>query len=95
MEISYRFSKIGTDAYDIIDEVDIFGPLKLCNKSAVILMSETVLDMMNTGVIALRSLDNSLSGKIYEKENIVDMLYRKSLRDFTKVVNFNNGYPDK
>jgi len=94
MEISYGFSRLGRYAYDIIDAVDIFGPLKLCNKSAVILMSENVLDMMNTGVIALRSLGNSLLGKIYEKENIVDMLYKKSLRDFAKIVNINNEYPD-
>ena len=94
MEISYGFSRLGRYAYDIIDAVDIFGPLKLCNKSSVILMSETVLDMMNTGVTALRLLDNSLSGEIYEKENLVDMLYRQSLREFTKVVNSNNGYPD-
>ena len=87
MEISYGFSRLGRYAYDIIDAVDIFGPLKLCNKSSVILMSETVLDMMNTGVTALRLLDNSLSGEIYEKENLVDTLYRQSLREFTKVVN--------
>jgi len=94
MEISYGFSRLGRYAYDIIDAVDIFGPLKLCNKSSVILMSETVLDMMNTGVSALRLLDNSLTNKIYEKENVVDILYRKSLRDFAKIVNLNNEYPD-
>src|ERR671920_2312374 len=94
MEISYGFSRLGRYAYDIIDAVDIFGPLKLCNKSSVILMSETVLDMMNTGVTALRSLDNSLTDTIYEKENVVDILYKKSLRDFAKFVNPNNEYPD-
>ncbi len=82
MEISYGFSRFGRYAYDIIDAAEIFGPLKLCDKSSVIIMSETVLEMMNTGVSALRLLDNSLSNKIYEMENYVDILYKKSLREF-------------
>jgi phosphate transport system protein len=94
MEISYGFSRLGRYAYDIINAVEIFGPLKLCDKSSVVQMSEIVLEMMNTGVSALRSLDNSLSNKIYEMENVVDMMYRKSLREFAKIVESNSEYPD-
>ena len=94
MEISYGFSRLGRYAYDIINAVEIFGPLKLCDKSSVVQMSEIVLEMMNTGVMALRFLDNSLSNKIYEKENSVDILYRKSLREFAKIMESNSEYPD-
>jgi phosphate transport system protein len=95
MEISYGFSRFGRYAYDIIDALEIFGPLKLCDKSSVIRMSETVLEMMNTGVSALRLRDNSLSKKIYEMEDFVDILYKKSLREFaTDSNNVNNAYSD-
>jgi phosphate transport system protein len=94
MEISYGFSRLGRYAYDIINAVEIFGPLELCDKSSVVQMSEIVLEMMNTGVSALRLLDNSLSNKIYEMENVVDMMYRKSLREFAKIMESNSEYPD-
>src|SRR5690348_10023736 len=94
MEISYGFSRLGRYAYDIINAVEIFGPLKLCDKSSVVQMSEIVLEMMNTGVSALRLLNNSLSNKIYEMENVVDMMYRKSLREFAKIMESNSEYPD-
>jgi phosphate transport system protein len=95
MEISYGFSRFGRYAYDIIGALEIFGPLKLCDKSSVIRMSETVLEMMNTGVSALRLRDNSLSKKIYEMEDFVDILFKKSLREFaTDLNNTTNAYSD-
>jgi phosphate transport system protein len=95
MEISYGFSRFGRYAYDIIAVLEIFGPLKLCDKSSVISMSETVLEMMNTGVSALRLRDNSLSKKIYEMEDFVDILFKKSLREFViHPNNVNNVYSD-
>jgi phosphate transport system protein len=58
-------------------------------------MSETVLEMMNTGVSALRLRDNSLSKKIYEMEDFVDILFKKSLREFAiHPNNVNNEYSD-
>jgi phosphate transport system protein len=95
MEISYGFSRFGRYAYDIIDALEIFGPLKLCDKSSVISMSETVLEMMNRGVSALRLRDNSISNKIYEMEDFVDILYKKSLREFAiHPNNVNTAYSD-
>ena len=46
MEISYGFSRFGRYAYDIITVLENLGPLKLCDKSSVICMSEIVLDLM-------------------------------------------------
>jgi phosphate transport system protein len=94
MEISYGFSRFGRYAYDIITVLEILGPLKLCDKSAVIRMSEIVLEMMNTSVSALRLLDNSMSNKIYEMEDVVDILYKKSMRDSTKITYQENPYSD-
>ena len=94
MEISYGFSRFGRYAYDIITVLEIFGPLKLCDKSSVIRMSETVLEMMNTSVSALRLLDNSMSNKIYEMEDYVDILYKKSMRESIKITNQENLYSD-
>src|SRR5215210_6389923 len=78
MEISYGFSRFGRYAYDIITVLENLGPLKLCDKSSVICMSEIVLEMMKTSVSALRLLDNSMSNKIYEMEDVVDIMYKKS-----------------
>lgn len=94
MEISYGFSRLGRYAYDIVTAVELFGPLKLCDKSSVIHMSEIVLEMMSIGVSALHLIDNSLSNKIYEMENVVDMMFRTSLREFAKLVESNSIYPD-
>lgn len=94
MEISYGFSRFGRYAYDIITVLENLGPLKLCDKSSVICMSEIVLEMMKTSVSALRLLDNSMSSKIYEMEDVVDIMYKKSMRESTKIVNQDNLYSD-
>ncbi len=94
MEISYGFSRFGRYAYDIITALEIFGPLMLCDKSSVYRMSETVLEMMKTSVSALRLLDNSMSNKIYEMEDYVDIIYKKSIREYAKIIYLDNTYPD-
>ena len=94
MEISYGFSRFGRYAYDIITALEIFGPLKLCDKSSVIHMSENVLEMMNTSVSALRLLDNSMSNKIYEMEDFVDIMFKKNLRESAKIIKPDNVYSD-
>jgi phosphate transport system protein len=94
MEISYGFSRFGRYAYDIIAALEIFGPLKSCDKSSVIHMSENVLEMMNTSVSALRLLDNSMSNKIYEMEDFVDIMFKKNLRESAKITNLDIVYSD-
>ncbi|MDR4489842.1 MAG: PhoU domain-containing protein [Candidatus Nitrosocosmicus sp.] len=90
MELSYGFSRFGRYAYDIITVLEILGPLKHCDKSTVIRMSKLVLEMMTLGVSALRLRDNSNLNKIYEMEEMVDVLYRKSLRESSQLVHPNN-----
>jgi phosphate transport system protein len=90
MELSYVFSRFGRYAYDIITVLEILGPLELCEKSSVMRMSKLVLEMMDLGISALRLRDNSYLAKIYEMEEMVDMLYRKSTRESSQIVIANN-----
>lgn len=81
MEISYGFSRFGRYAYDIITVLEILAPLELCDKSSVMRVSKLVLEMMSLSVSALRLRDNSILTKIYKMEEMVDVLYRKSMRE--------------
>ena len=90
MELSYVFSRFGRYAYDIITVLEILGPLELCDKSSVMRMSKLVLDMMGLGTSALRLRDNSILSKIYEMEEMVDVLYRKNTRESSQIVTANN-----
>ena len=90
MELSYVFSRFGRYAYDIITVLEILGPLELCDKSSVIRMSKLVLEMMDLGISALRLRDNSILAKIYEMEEMVDVLYRKNTRESSQIVAANN-----
>ena len=90
MELAYAFSRFGTYPYDIITVLEILGPLQLCDKTPVIRMSKLVLEMMGLGVSALRLRDNSNLSKIYEMEEMVDVLYRKGLRESSQLIQSNN-----
>jgi phosphate transport system protein len=81
MEISYGFSRFGRYAYDIVDVLETMGSIADCDKSAVLQMSETVREMIRMSVSALRSKDKNAASKLYEKDDTVDALYRKYLRE--------------
>lgn len=93
MELAYGFSRFGRYAYDIISVLEILGPLQLCDKNPVMRMSKLVLEMMGLGVNALRLRDNSNLSKVYEMEEMVDVLYRKSLRELSQIIQ-TNDYSD-
>lgn len=90
MELAYGFSRFGRYAYDIISVLEILGPLEHCDKLPVMRMSKIVLEMMSIGVAALRTRDNSNLGKIYEMEEMVDVLFRKNLRESSQLIQSNN-----
>ncbi len=90
MELAYGFSRFGRYAYDIITVLEILGPLQHCDKSPVMRMSKLVLEMMALGVSALRTRDNSNLGKIYEMEEMDDVLFRKNLRESSQLIQANN-----
>ena len=53
-------------------------------------MSKLVMEMMALGVAALRTRDNSNLGRIYEMEEMVDVLFRKNLRESSQLIRSNN-----
>lgn len=94
IEISYVFSRFGRYSYDITTVLEILGPLKSCDKSPINQISRTVLEMMNLSISALQLRDNSSLDKIYEMEEMVDVLYRKSLRGLIKDKSSLDAYSD-
>jgi phosphate transport system protein len=81
MEISYGFSRFGRYSYDIADVLEAMGSIAYCDKSAVLEMSKTVRDMIALSLQTLQSRDKNAAEKLYQMDDIVDMQYRKYLRD--------------
>ncbi len=94
MEISYGFSRFGRYAYDIIEVLEIIGPLNSCNKSFVHPISKLVLEMMSLSISSLRSHDISVLKKVYEMEEMVDALFEENMRNSSRDNSSFNLYSD-
>ena len=81
MEISYGFSRFGRYSYDIVDVLEAMGSISDCDKSAVLETSKTVREMIALSLQTLQSRDKNAAEKLYQMDDIVDMQYRKYLRD--------------
>ncbi|MFL6440356.1 MAG: phosphate signaling complex PhoU family protein [Nitrososphaeraceae archaeon] len=81
MEISYGFSRYGRYSYDIVDVLEAMGSISDCDKSAVLEMSKTVREMIVLSLQTLQSRDKNAAEKLYRMDDIVDMQYKKYLRD--------------
>lgn len=81
MEISYGFSRFGRYSYDIVDVLEAMGSISDCDKSAVLEMSKTVREMIVLSLQTLQSRDKNVAEKLYRMDDIVDMQYKKYLRD--------------
>jgi phosphate transport system protein len=81
MEISYGFSRFGRYSYDIVDVLEVMGSISDCDKSAVLEMSKTVREMIVLSLQTLQSRDKNAAEKLYRMDDIVDMQYKKYLRD--------------
>jgi phosphate transport system protein len=81
MEISYGFSRFGRYSYDIVDVLEAMGSISDCDKSAVLEMSKTVREMIVLSLQTLQSRDKNAAEKLYRMDDIVDMQYKKYLRD--------------
>ena len=81
MEISYGFSRFGRYSYDIVDVLETMGYASDCDKSAVLEMSKTVREMIVLSLQTLQSRDKNAVANLYKMDDIVDMQYRKYLRD--------------
>jgi phosphate transport system protein len=92
MEIAYGFSRFGRYAYDIVEVLETIGQINDCDKTAVLGMASTVIEMILLSVEALQLRDKNASAKLYEMDDTVDALYRKYLRE---VINPQNDQDKK
>src|SRR5215212_2106972 len=81
MEISYGFSRFGRYSYDIVDVLEAMGSISDCDKSAVLEMSKTVREMIVLSLQTLQSRHKNAAEKLYRMDDIVDIQYKKYLRD--------------
>jgi phosphate transport system protein len=81
MEIAYGFSRFGRYAYDIVEVLEVLGPISDCDKTAVLGMAHTVREMILLSVQSLDLHDKNAAAKLYQMDDTVDVLYRKYLRE--------------
>lgn len=94
MEISYGFSRFGRYAYDIVDIIGTMGSISHCDKTPVLEMAGTAVQMIRTSVQALNTKDKDAAEKLYGMDNTVDALYRKYLREAITPKNKKTGAND-
>lgn len=83
MEIAYGFSRFGRYSFDIVEVLETIGPVSECDKGAVIMMANTVREMILLSINGLQARDKTIAEKLYSLDDTVDSVYRTSLRDPT------------
>lgn len=83
MEIAYGFSRYGRYSFDIVDVLETIGPISECDKSAVLMMANTVRQMILLSINGLQARDKTIAEKLYELDDTVDTIYRTFLMDIT------------
>lgn len=83
MEIAYGFSRYGRYSFDIVDVLETIGPISECDKSAVLMMANTVRQMILLSINGLQVRDKTIAEKLYELDDTVDTIYRTFLKDIT------------
>lgn len=83
MEIAYGFSRYGRYSFDIVDVLETIGPIPECDKSAVLMMANTVRQMIFLSINGLQARDKTIAEKLYELDDTVDTIYRTFLREIT------------
>ncbi len=78
IKIAYDFERYGRYAWDISSINKRFGALEKCNKwiqDLVEEMSEEVLQMVGTGLLALKNFNSDLATSVAKSEEKVDKMY--------------------
>ena len=83
MEIAYGFSRYGRYSFDIVEVLETIGPVSECDKGAVLMMANTVREMILLSINGLQARDKTIAEKLYELDDTVDSIYRTFLRDPT------------
>lgn len=80
MEIAYGFSRFGRYAYDIADVLSIFTGVANCEKADIEAAGKQASEMIRISLKAFTERDVILAGRLGAMDNVVDELYRNSLR---------------
>jgi phosphate transport system protein len=84
LEISYGFYRYGRYAHDIMEVLDTFGDLTMCNPTAVDAAADKTKEMIKLSVEAFAKKDVDLASKITGLDDYVDNAYRDYIRTLMK-----------
>mgnify|MGYP001773892174 CR=1 FL=1 len=85
MEIAYGFSRFGRYAYDIMDVLEVFGDLSLCDNSKIVEASKIVENMIELSIEAFIKNDLELAKKVEEMDDQVDEIYENHIKNLIKI----------
>jgi phosphate transport system protein len=72
MEIAFGFSRYGRYSFDIVEVLETIGPVTECEKGAVLMMANTVREMILLSINGLQARDKTIAEKLYELDDTVD-----------------------
>jgi phosphate transport system protein len=79
MEIAYGFSRFGRYAYDISEVLELWHDLSRCRQDELKEMIGMVTNMIRMSVEAFAKRDVQLGLQVFELDDKVDSLFRKSM----------------
>lgn len=79
MEIAYGFSRFGRYAYDISEVLELWHDLSRCRQDELREMIGMVTNMIRMSVEAFAKRDVQLGLQVFELDDKVDSLFRKSM----------------
>ena len=68
---------------DTVEVLETIGPVSECEKGAVLMMANTVREMILLSINGLQARDKTIAEKLHEPDDAVDCIYRIFLRDNT------------
>jgi phosphate transport system protein len=84
MEIAYGFSRFGRYAYDIMQVLEVFGDLSVCDHTSIIKASEIVHKMINLSIEAFVNRDLEKSLFVGKMDDDVDNIYKSHIANLVK-----------
>jgi phosphate transport system protein len=84
MEIAYGFSRFGRYAYDISEVLELWHGFSRCRQDELREMIGMVTNMIRMSVEALARRDVQLGLQVFELDDKVDILFRKSMEKVSK-----------
>ena len=76
MEIAFGFSRYGRYSFDIVEVLETIGPVTECEKGAVLMMANTVREMILLSINGLQARDKTIAEKLYELDDAVECICR-------------------